>query len=710
MPESLQFWIGTSSTMAQVAKLTRINSASINLQLNNAGSVSLTLDRSDVYVVSAAVPLTNCLLVYRNGFLVWSGPIWTVQESYSGEQQKINITAIGWFELLNHRLLRSQPGYLLATSAITWSNSTYESATSGFSGSQTTTARDTGNFHGGAGSLGITESTTGPFGSSKGLYPPSGATTIAYASHTPLSGTPTSGKRYKLGFWAKGQKSPAGVGAKTPSLQILEGGVNGTIVGQTNLSGMYNDLTYNAGWNGTFNTPTTISGAGTSKGTFAQYSTEWVSSGVTPTFKWIWDVNPTQLTDYTRNWYLSSGSMSLPGSGTSAGLIVGTSGSNGALVGGNGTWNGTFVNGRSYTVSIRWWRYGTCTSGTFGINDSVGSVLGSMSVVGGPSGTPFTDTFTFTAGTNQFVFAIVTAWSYIGVSDVIEIDDITIRETSNDTDLMFNVDDVTLQEYVGDGIYSAMDAGAIATALLQKTNSDADSKITPGTVQTTQPRTKTYQQFSNVGKEIKALSDIESGYDFIVDPVTKAFNVYNRTNATNFPAAAPGTAAGSSGVWTYSADRTAGLRFEYGVGADNLASIKKSQDGSSVVNRLNVKGKYALGQATDATSLSAYGLFEDLISLPDVIDASTSILPFYANAEIAFRKNPKIIYEIETKTSSFTPRLYIDFNIGDRATLNVGANILASGSALTQTIRIFGVQMTVDAEGNEKISGLQLSA
>lgn len=287
--------------------------------------------------------------------------------------------------------------------------------------------------------------------------------------------------------------------------------------------------------------------------------------------------------------------------------------------------------------------------------------------------------------------------------------DISIEETNADTDLLLNIDDVTLQEYNGDGIYSNMDAGLIATALLQKTNSDADSKILPGTVQTTQPRTRTYQQFSNVGKEIKALSDIESGYDFVIDPITRSLNIYNRTNATNFPSAPAGSAAGV-GSWTYSADRSSSLRFEYGIGSDNLSSIKKTQDSSTVVNRLNVKGKYALGQASDATSQSSYGLFEDLISLPDVIDASTSVLPFYANAEIAFRKNPKIIYEIETKTGGNTPRLFIDFNIGDRATINVGSNILASGSALTQQIRIFGVQMSVDAEGNERLSGLQLSA
>lgn len=703
MADSLQFWIGTSSTLAPQRRVTRINSASLNLQLNNAGTVSLTIDRADPVISFVATPLSNCILVYRNGFLVWSGPIWTVDESYSGENRKVSITAIGWFELLNHRLIRSLPGYLLATSAITWSNATYESAVSGFTTSLTSVARDTTNFHAGAGSLGISQNTGTAFGTSKGPY--SNATvTTTFASHTPLSSTPTAAKRYKLNFWARGSKSPASVGAKTPSLQVLEAG---GVVGQVSLSGMYNDLTYNAGWNGAFNTPTTISGAGTTKGTFAQYAMEWVSAGVATTFKWIWDANPTQLIDYTTNWYGSSGQMVVGGPG----IAFGNSGSNGALVQSNGSWDGTFVNGRSYTVSVRWQRLGTCTSGTFQVSDTTNTTLGSTTAIQGSyTGSSQTDTFTFTASANQIIFSIISVWSYIGVATVLSLYDISIQETSADTDLMFDVDDVTLQEYAGDGIYSNMDAGAIATALLQKTNSDSDSKITPGTVQTTQPRTRTYQRFSNIGKEIKALSDIESGFDFVIDPVTKAMNIYNRTNATNFPAATPGNSAGgTSGAWIYSADRSANLRFEYGTGEDNLASLRKTQDSSTVVNRLNVQGKYALGQASDATSQTNYGLFEDLISLPDVIDASTSILPFYANAEIAFRKNPKIIYEIETKTGGNTPRLFIDFNIGDRVTLTAGSSILVSGQ-LSQQIRIFGVQMSVDAEGNEKLSGLQLSA
>lgn len=201
MADSLQFWIGLSSTLAPQVMLTKINSASLNLQLNNAGSVSIACDRAELFVSQLATPLQNCILIYRNGFLVWSGPIWTVSETYSGETKKLNVTAIGWFELLNHRLIRSQPGYLLQTSAITFSNGTFESAVSGWSPTISTNTRDTTNFHGGAGSFGWSQNTGTLFGTSKsgtGWDPP--IFTNANTAANPFSATPTAGKRYKLNF------------------------------------------------------------------------------------------------------------------------------------------------------------------------------------------------------------------------------------------------------------------------------------------------------------------------------------------------------------------------------------------------------------------------------------------------------------------------------------------------------------------------------
>lgn len=722
MAGELRFWIGNSATLQQQILLTKISGASINLQLNNGGTVSLTVDKNDISTATASNfnPISSCIMVFIDGIMVWSGPIWTVEETNSDSAKKVTIRAIGWYELLNHRLIRSTPGYVLTTSAITWSNGTYESAVSGWaafgttslagtggsSGSYgpssfgSTTTRDTVVFHGGAGSFLWSENLTGPFGASIGFVPPApnlSGTTIIGTSAAPLSGTPTNGKRYKLNLWLRARKTPTGTGGSTPLLQILE---NGTVVATQSLQALFNTTTYNTYFDGSnFINPTNIIGSPIAS--FTQYSIEWVATGFASTFRFIWDVNPSQLASLYSGWVG-------PNNYRVVGSLLVFSTSTGVLSLGNGAWNGTFENGKVYKVTVRWNPSGSAVNAgsTFSIRDLATGVLGSVSISGVTLGVTRTDTFTFTASTGQIYF-LVNA-SFAGTGDEMTIYEISISENANNTDALLNLDDVTLQEYAGDGIYNNMDAGAIAMALLGKANSDGATKIIPGTVQTTQPRTRTYQQFSNVGKEITALSQIESGYDFWIDPSSRALNVYNRTNATNFPVS---SAQASGPSYVYSADRTNFLRFEYGYGSDNLKSIKKTQDGSTIVNRLNVQGKYALGQASDATSQSTYGIFEDLVSLPDVIDASTSILPFYANAEIQFRKNPKIIYDVELKAGDMenSPKLFIDFNIGDRAVVRAGLGVFMSGQ-LTQTVRIFGCQVSVDSEGNQALSGIQMSA
>lgn len=683
---SITFWVGTSSTMARIARIDRINSATINMQLNNAGSVQLVLDRSDPAISNVSVPITNCLLVYRDGTLVWSGPVWTVDETHSGESKKITITAIGWFELLNHRLIRSTPGYTLGASSLSYTNGTFEAGISGYTTQNGTAARDTVVFQSGAGSLRLAENVT------TGLW--TGSPLISYLQANALSGTPTAGKRYQLYFSARARRDARYVNGIAPYLEILE---SGTRVGFKELGDCFVG-------NGFIDYYTTT-------GAFFTYTTEWVSSGVAPTFRFAWDVNPTQFYQWDGSgidyWTVHVGSISL-GSGA---ITISADGSPTGYI--EATLDGTTGEldpAKSYTCAVTYMTLADPLAGdNFYVQDSLGTILGTSPAIGSATvGVWTTSTFTFTPTSLQPCQFYVTAntWGF-GTRSIV-IDSIVIRETNTNTDNLLNVDNITLQEYTGDGIYSNQDAGAIAMALLNKANSDGASKITPGSIQTTQPRTRTYQQFSNVGKEIKALSEIESGYDFVVDPITRVLNIYNRTNATNFPSVLAGQAG--VGSWTYSANRTSSLRFDYGIGKDNLSSVNRKKDSSTVVNRLNVKGKYALGFAQDTSSQSTNGIFEDLISLPDVIDASTSILPYYANAEVAFKKNPKISYDIQVKPGSNSPSLFIDFNIGDRGTINVGTNILSDSGSVSQTIRIFGVQLSIDAEGNERISGLQLVA
>lgn len=689
--ESLTFYIASVSTMTRLARIVKISNISINLQLNSPGTISFTVDKSDNSAYTAGLtPLDKCILVYRDGNLVWSGPILTSEETASGDRKEVSITAIGWAEILNHRLIRSTPGYSLTTSGITFTNATFESALSGWTAANGSVARDTVVFRTGAGSLRLAENIA------TGLW--NGVPIESSMQAAALGSTPTSGKRYRLNFFARARRDARFYNSQPPYVEVLESGVR---VGYTALSNLFNSGTHVGV--GTVVTETTY----TTTGTFIANNVEWVSSGVTPTFRFAWDVNPTQFYDSEQEtgvaWNVTTGNYPVD---VGSSLEFTTDGA-GFFEGFQQGMRGDLDSGKSYTCVVSFFIPVTPVNGSFYVFDNTSASIGSSVNLNTLPPGDYNLTFTFTPTTNVPLGFAMSAQMAVA-STFIRMDRIIIKETATDTDNLLNVDDVTLQEYLGDGIYANQDAGAIAIALLNKANTDGATKITPGSVQPTQPRTITYQQFSNIGKEIKSLSDIESGYDYVVDPITRALNIYNRTNATNFPSTPGGTFA-SGPSWIYSADRTSTLRFDYGVGKDNLSSIVKRLDGSTVVNRLNVKGKYALGQASDATSQSTYGVFEDVISLPDVVDASTSVLPFYANAEIAFRKNPKVTYDISVKPGDNSPKLFVDFNIGDRGTINTGANVF-SGVQTNQAIRIFGVQLSVDAEGNERISGLQLSA
>lgn len=726
--ESLQFYVGALSggTLVRNSRITKISSASINLQLNNSGTIKLVIDKSDPALGFFQTLVTSILMIYREGVLVWSGPVWIVDESYSGSARKITVTAVGWFELLNHRLIRSTPGYLLITSLISVTDPGFESAISGWTETQfddrsggsggqltggTTTTRDTTRHHTGSASLLWAESS------------PSFSLNTAAANL--LGSTPTNGKRYRLNFWAEGLKTPSDVGCKIPYLEVLEGGSR---VAVQTLTGLFNDANIRPIAESPNSTDTIIPNAGSPIASYSQQYVEWVSTGVTTTFRLGWDLMPSQLNsgstiggqvgiqNSTTGWNEWGGNGSAyVVADPSLGFLIASNGQSINLT--NNSWSGTFTAGRSYTVYIEYANFlSPSTSANppaFSINSSSGGgQLGAVGISNQNLGARTATSFTFTADSSPAPFFEING-NWVGGfagSDALHVYIIQISENGTDTDPLLSIDDLTLQEYQGDGIYNNLDAGSIVSALLSKVNADASTPIVPGSLETTALRTITYQQFQNVGSAITSLSNIEDGFDFWVDPVTRNLNVYNRTNATNFPDAVAGAQAGAFGTFLYSADRTSVLRFEYAYGSDNLQSFQKTSDSSVMVNRLNVQGKYAVGFAEDSTSESTYGVFEDVASLPDVIDASGSVLPFYANAEVAFRKNPKVTYQIQTKTGAVTPRLFIDFNIGDRAMLNVGGSQSLSGGTLQQTIRIFGVQLDIDAQGNEKLSGLQLSA
>ncbi len=105
MPEPVwKFFLCNSSDMSRIGELTTARSRTLDVGLNQSGSFSCTISMSDP-LASKIQPITTCILVMRSLVSVWSGPIWTLQETLP--DRNIAISAVGWMELLNRRTMRS---------------------------------------------------------------------------------------------------------------------------------------------------------------------------------------------------------------------------------------------------------------------------------------------------------------------------------------------------------------------------------------------------------------------------------------------------------------------------------------------------------------------------------------------------------------------------------------------------------------------------
>jgi hypothetical protein len=226
--------------------------------------------------------------------------------------------------------------------------------------------------------------------------------------------------------------------------------------------------------------------------------------------------------------------------------------------------------------------------------------------------------------------------------------------------------------------YTNIDAGTIASNLLADANGQYQTLITIGTIESSQPRTRAYKKYQNIGQEIKALSEVESGFDYLVTPDTRTLNIYaERKTITD-------------------------VVFEY---QSNLSSLERTFDGSTVTNRIWALGNGLTGTATDFASLNEYGLFEESTSLSEISDSQ--IIGAFCNAEIAIKKTPREIINLlpfPWTEGNNVPRIFDDYQIGDVVYVTASYGTV---QIERKACRIFGASISISAEGNERISQIQ---
>lgn len=234
------------------------------------------------------------------------------------------------------------------------------------------------------------------------------------------------------------------------------------------------------------------------------------------------------------------------------------------------------------------------------------------------------------------------------------------------------------------------DAGTIAATLIEKARvQDPRLPITVGQIDISQPRTITYMRDQNIGSAIADLVELESGFDWYIDPVDITFNVVARRGV-----ARPGV------KWLFLADDKSQQ--------SNLTEVDEGLDGTTVVNWVAPRGAVGtIEPAIDAESQEDYGVFMEAPALSDV--TSPNILIAYAVAEIVYRKSPRLTWALSPKTDSkaSVPRLGRDFDLGDTTYLTARRDDF---EVVNQAVRAFGATLSIQNDGSSILTNLQTSA
>jgi hypothetical protein len=242
---------------------------------------------------------------------------------------------------------------------------------------------------------------------------------------------------------------------------------------------------------------------------------------------------------------------------------------------------------------------------------------------------------------------------------------------------------------------------AIIFDLLNRANIDSPTMITPGNIYG-HPigRNLTLQRFQNVGQEITQLVNVESGVDFVIDPVTRKMDLYG-----------PGASSSFMINTGYGQDRGQQTLFSY---PGNCVQVSRSRDGTRTQNRVETVGQYGVGRADDLASQNVNRLHEFQQSLSEVVDPN--ILTAYAQSQVAVLKNPwqiisftprPITSEDQTGVPG-VPRPFEDFVVGDIIYTRISRGSIQIGTdGNPQPIRVYGFNLSIDDNGVERLTSLQ---
>lgn len=109
------FYLADAATLTNIGELDQARGRSLTLQLNRPGTASFTYPMSEEEYAGQINPLSSALKCYRDGVLMWSGYVATIDEDISGDRMTVNCA--GWLQRLDRRFLRRDKNYVYVPGA-----------------------------------------------------------------------------------------------------------------------------------------------------------------------------------------------------------------------------------------------------------------------------------------------------------------------------------------------------------------------------------------------------------------------------------------------------------------------------------------------------------------------------------------------------------------------------------------------------------------
>lgn len=100
-----RFDLVVSETMERLGTIGQSRQRSVTILHNRAGGVSFTVPNEDPLFMEADA-IKHGIVAFRNNVPKWSGMIWNINDQLPGNRSAVS--AVGWFETLNHRIVRNQ--------------------------------------------------------------------------------------------------------------------------------------------------------------------------------------------------------------------------------------------------------------------------------------------------------------------------------------------------------------------------------------------------------------------------------------------------------------------------------------------------------------------------------------------------------------------------------------------------------------------------